>query len=648
LKVTGPGGFQYIFTEDDLATSETLGQYFSANIPNPPSNGIYTFSVTDSAGRTITTTKDFTFASVPRVDYTTMLPVDNTYVNTQIPTLSWGSVGPGYYYKVVISDWNGNESPLYMSNFIQDTSITIPSGYLLPNTPYRWRVDAYDSTNGNNRSRSNLLQFSTGISGYTPQFGLIFLFGQNNHYNGLSTSIAANVLGPLPNAVTLFNVTGPGLSHDFQQTDIVYNLASGGGSFYTFGQLGVPTDGSYNFSLQTPNGNLSPSKSLTRSDIPIVDQSTLSPANNAYLTNLTPTFSWAAVTGSSRYYRIVVEDWRQRFIIYTSARSTDLFATIPAGVLKPNRSYMWRVEVWDNTNADLADNRSLSGRNCFTTPREWMIDFEGDARTDAAVYDVANGWWFFLYSSTGANGFDAIGVGGGSQWVPVAGDYDGDGKMDVAVYDTVAGWWLFHYSGGGYFYDHVGQGGTGFTAVPGDYDGDGTTDLAVYQQSTGYWFIKYSSGGYGFKSLGGPGKIPVQADYDGDGKTDIAVYDVANGWWFFLYSSTGGYGFDAIGVGGGSQWVPVPGDYDGDGKADVAVYDAVAGWWLFHYSGGGYFYDHIGQGGTGFTAVPGYYDADGTTDLAVYQQSTGYWFIKYSLGGYEFKSLGGPGYIPVR
>jgi hypothetical protein len=139
-----------------------------------------------------------------------------------------------------------------------------------------------------------------------------------------------------------------------------------------------------------------------------------------------------------------------------------------------------------------------------------VVDLDRDRKTDIAVYDVANGWWFFQYSSTGGYGFDAIGVGGGGQWVPVPGDYDGDHKTDVAVYDAVAGWWLFHYSSGGYFYDHVGQGGTGFTAVPGDYDGDGKTDLAVYQASTGYWFIKYSSGGYGFKSLGGSGKIPVK------------------------------------------------------------------------------------------------------------------------------------------
>jgi hypothetical protein len=308
--------------------------------------------------------------------------------------------------------------------------------------------------------------------------------------------------------------------------------------------------------------------------------------------------------------------------------------------------YAWAKDAAGN----VSNSRSASVTITVTGPptARNIVDFDGDGKTDVAVYDVANGWWFFQYSSTGSYAFDAIGVGGGAQWVPVRGDYDGDGKTDVAVYDAAAGWWLFHYSSGGYFYDHIGQGGTGFTAVPGDYDGDGKIDLAVYQESTGYWYIKYASGGYGFKSLGGPGKIPVQADYDGDGKTDIAVYNVADGSWYFQYSSTGSYAFDAIGVGGGSQWVPVPGDYDGDGKMDVAMYDTSAGWWLFHYSSGGYFYDHVGQGGTGFTAVVGDYDGDGKSDLTVYQASTGYWYIKYGSGGYGFKSLGGSGEILVK
>jgi hypothetical protein len=142
-----------------------------------------------------------------------------------------------------------------------------------------------------------------------------------------------------------------------------------------------------------------------------------------------------------------------------------------------------------------------------------ITDFDGDGKTDVAVYDVANGWWFIHNSNDGSYVFDAIGVGGGSQWKPVPEDYDGDGKADVAVYDAQNGWWLFHYSSGGYFYDHIGAGGTGYGAVPGDYDGDGVTDIAVYDETNGYWYVKYSNGGYGFDSLGGPGREPVNLPY---------------------------------------------------------------------------------------------------------------------------------------
>ena len=164
---------------------------------------------------------------------------------------------------------------------------------------------------------------------------------------------------------------------------------------------------------------------------------------------------------------------------------------------------------------DLTNGNLKYATNCVKISRKAndLLDFEGDGQMDIAVYDAAEGWWFFLYSWDSRYGFESMGVGGGSRWKPVPGDYDGDGKTDVAVYNTVAGWWLFHYSSGGYFYDHIGQGGTGFTAVPGDYDGDGVTDLAVYQEATGYWFIKYSSGGYGFESLDGPAIHPVNLPY---------------------------------------------------------------------------------------------------------------------------------------
>ena len=67
-------------------------------------------------------------------------------------------------------------------------------------------------------------------------------------------------------------------------------------------------------------------------------------------------------------------------------------------------------------------------------------------------------------------------------------DYDGDGKTDLAVYRPSTGVWFILNSAS--FTGRDQQWGVlGDIPVPGDYDGDGKTDLAVYRPSTGVWFI---------------------------------------------------------------------------------------------------------------------------------------------------------------
>ena len=49
-----------------------------------------------------------------------------------------------------------------------------------------------------------------------------------------------------------------------------------------------------------------------------------------------------------------------------------------------------------------------------------------------------------------SSGTEAYGVGwGGSGYIPVPGDYDGDGKTDVAIYQSSNGsWWTIYSSNG--------------------------------------------------------------------------------------------------------------------------------------------------------------------------------------------------------
>ena len=105
--------------------------------------------------------------------------------------------------------------------------------------------------------------------------------------------------------------------------------------------------------------------------------------------------------------------------------------------------------------------------------------------------------------------------------VPLVGDFDGDGRSDLAVWRATTGTWRWLPSSSGYADAAMGEKqwgnqSAGDVPVIADIDGDGKTDLVLWRASTGTWYWLTSSSGYDYTSQGskqwgnqGYGDIPL-------------------------------------------------------------------------------------------------------------------------------------------
>jgi hypothetical protein len=290
-------------------------------------------------------------------------------------------------------------------------------------------------------------------------------------------------------------------------------------------------------------------------------------------------------------------------------------------------------------------NTYLSVNNACLSPEAISrnrFDFDGDRKTDLAIYRPGQGLWYRIFSGNGQLSGVQFGAQGDR---PVPEDYDGDGKTDIAVYRPSAGAWYILYSSTGAF-TGVAFGVNSDTPVPADYDGDRKADVAVYRPAEGAWYILNSSNG-AFRAVGFGIREdnPVPQDFDGDGKADLAVFRGSVGTWYLINSADNS--FHGVQFGAPND-KPVPADFDGDGKADIAIYRPSAGGWYLLNSGNGAFTAYTFGGGAD-RPVASDFDGDGKADVAVFRPDGGTWYelLSASNNAFAAQTVGAAGDIPA-
>lgn len=182
-------------------------------------------------------------------------------------------------------------------------------------------------------------------------------------------------------------------------------------------------------------------------------------------------------------------------------------------------------------------------------------DWDGDSKADVAVYrngSTAGAQSYFYYRPTTAVADFRQLAWGAAGDKPVASDYDGDGKSDAAVFrPSNATWYVLRSSDNQLQAAQFGISTDRLVAA--DYDGDNKTDYAVYRGGT--WYLQRSQLGFAAIQFGVETDVPAPADYDGDGRADTAVF--RNGTWYLNRTTAGAFGgaFSAAGD------KPVPGAF---------------------------------------------------------------------------------------
>jgi len=256
----------------------------------------------------------------------------------------------------------------------------------------------------------------------------------------------------------------------------------------------------------------------------------------------------------------------------------------------------------NNLNSSMSTNvftNSFAGGGAINSASD---DYDGDGRGDLVLIRAVGDGLYWRILQTATNTVREVQFGSSSSTVgdqPLPADYDGDGKTDIAVFRRSTGFWYILQSSNNQL-QAEGFGQTGDIGMVGDFDKDGKSDLTIIRGTPNGlgWFTRRSSDRATqvvfFGGAAAPGAdfiFPAaQVDIDGDGIQDRMVVRDPNNTnpqtgdprTIFILRSSNNTMFTL-------QWgidtdTMLFGDYDGDGKTDIVARRAVSGqliWFIY-------------------------------------------------------------------
>ncbi|HMS40499.1 MAG TPA: hypothetical protein PKE69_09755, partial [Pyrinomonadaceae bacterium] len=178
----------------------------------------------------------------------------------------------------------------------------------------------------------------------------------------------------------------------------------------------------------------------------------------------------------------------------------------------PDMQRIGTISIGDRTFTVIQGTPFLAGQR--------ILDFDGDGRTDfSAIQNNAGG--MIWHNQRSILGYSAASFGIFADDIPVANDYDGDSRTDIAVWRNSTGVFYVLRSSNNTF-QALQFGLTGDNPnVSQDFDGDGKTDFAVtrVQGNALVWYIQGSTAGFSAIQFGLDTDKPVRAIMTATGVT---------------------------------------------------------------------------------------------------------------------------------